>query len=165
MRRYSLLITTLLLSAWVCTSTAEAPTKWIPYQNATLGFQVKLPATWVTKETAKAVAFRDTGDDNWHAAFGVLKSSDKDVTIEEAAQRQETKEQAKDWIRSAASVAGHRAVKIVGTPTKNPGLKMVEYYVEADNGYLLIQCLAIKEGWPVYAPVFATMLRTFSFLY
>jgi hypothetical protein len=41
---------------------------------------------------------------------------------------------------------------------------MVQYYVQARDGYYLIQCIAPRLSWSRYAPLFHTMIQSLKFL-
>ncbi len=146
-------------------STAPArATSWVPYQSDTLHFQLKIPSDWTVRAADKAVGFASPDQPaGGHGALGILKS-DKQMSIEEAANQQFKKEgKPAGWLRSPARFGGARALKIIGSSKKAPGLKMVQYYVEASDGYFLVQCMAPEEQWDRFKPLFAIMISHFAF--
>jgi hypothetical protein len=96
--------------------------------------------------------------------MGVLRSTVKGLTIDQAADR-EYKEQNKpaDWVRTPSRFGNARALKIIGTNSKDSTKKMVEYYVESSDGYYLVQCLAPQDQWAAYSPLFTVMIKSFQF--
>jgi len=144
---------------------SKAPqAKWLPYHSEALQFALKYPAAWSVREKENAVAFNSPQTASSHAAMGILKSSQKDLTIDQAADSEAQEAgNPKDWIRTPARVDGRRAIKIVSPRKQDPQSRRVEYYVEGAEGYYLIQCLAPQNEWATYSPLFTTMITTFHF--
>jgi len=157
-------IVALLLGALSVPSGAAARAlSWVPYQSAALKFQLKVPATWKLFETEQAVAFKGPGKSAQRPAIGILRSRQKGLTIEQAADKEfEQAGHPVNWTRSHAYFAGWRALKVVGTSQKS--LRLVEYYVEAPEGYYLVQCIGPKNQWASFSRVFTRIIDSFQFL-
>jgi len=139
--------------------------RWIYYRNDLLAFQIKVPAAWLVHPTDKAVGFKSPAKGALHAAIGILRSAEPQLTIEQAAQKEfEAEGNPGDWQQSYAQVGGMRAIKIIKNITTKPNTKMVEYYVTGPSGAYLLQCIGPQDHWALYSPLFATMLKTFQFL-
>jgi hypothetical protein len=138
--------------------------RWVSYQSAPLAFQIKVPKAWQVRPSAKAVGFTSPARGDSRAAIGVLRSADRHSTIEQAVQKEfELEGQPEDWQQSYARVGGMQAVKIVKNAAVQPNLKIVEYYVQGPHGPYILQCVGPRDRWNLYAPLFATMLKTFRF--
>jgi hypothetical protein len=59
------------------------------------------------------------------------------------------------WTKNFASVAGMRAIKMVGSPQGEPDSKVVVYYIETQYGPYLLQFMAPAKAWQLYYPLFA----------
>lgn len=141
---------------------AAAPVKWVPYNDASLGFEIKVPQNWTQKSTLKAVAFTGPGNPDTRPGLGILQGTVSGLKIEDAAQQEfKKKGSPADWKQVDANVDGARAIKII--TSAEGGKKLVEYYVEHGDSYYLIQCVAPAAQWQSYGGMFATMLRTFHF--
>ena len=139
--------------------------RWTFYRNDVLAFQIKVPAAWQVRPNDKAVGFTSPARGAFHAAIGVLRSAEPNLTIEQAARKEfESEGSPGDWQQSYARVGGMRAIKIVKDTTNKPNTKMVEYYIEGPSGAYLLQCIGPQDHWALYSPLFATMLNTFQFL-
>jgi hypothetical protein len=145
---------------------AEAPkTKWSVYRSNKLMVQVQVPSAWEARKTDKALAFTSPTIGEQRAAFGVLKSAEQNLTIEQAAEKEfEMMGKPADWTRGYARLAGRRAMKIVGATPDKPDTMRIEYYVEAPNGIYLVQCIAPRDAWTLYSPLFQRILEKFKFL-
>ena len=143
-------------------SFALAAARWVPYENPALGFSVKVPNNWRLKVTPKAVGFTGPGEESSRPAFGVLRSTVVDFTIDQAvAKEYKQKHKPSNWKQIPTTLAGARAIKIVTGVASN---KILEYYVETPGGYYLLQCVAPEALWQQFNDTFATVLRTFRFL-
>jgi hypothetical protein len=144
---------------------AASKIRWVAYKSQVLQIQVSVPSDWIAVKSSKALGFHTPGPSDRRAAIGILRSA-SGSTIEEAAEQQfEDAGRPEEWVRSQARVGGARAIKIVGWNKRNPGFKLVQYYVESSHGPYLITCLAPEDAWNLYSPVFAEMLTKFQFLY
>lgn len=137
--------------------------KWKPYQSAAFGFSVKVPEYWLVKEGDHLIAFRDVMGGK--AAFGVLRNTESTLTADQAADEQMSQTKGAKPVRSVAILSERRAVKMVGSAPNDPSIRIVQYYISADSGYYLIQCIAPLADWPAYSAIFSTMLKTFAFLF
>lgn len=139
--------------------------RWISYRNDLLAFQINVPAAWRVRPSDKAVGFTSPARGALHAAIGVLRSAEPNMTIEEAAQKEfESEGEPGDWQQTYARVDGMPAIKIIKNKTTKPNTKMVEYYVAGPSGAYLLQCIGPRNHWALYADLFARMLKTFRFL-
>jgi hypothetical protein len=144
---------------------AEVPkTKWSVYRSNMLMVQVQVPSAWEARKTDKALAFTSPTVGDQRAAFGVLKSAEG-LTIEQAADKEfEMMGKPSHWTRGYARLAGRRALKIVGATPDKPDTMRIEYYVEAPSGIYLVQCIAPRDSWSLYSPLFTKILEKFQFL-
>lgn len=138
--------------------------KWLPYQNTSLRFGLKLPNVWQVKENKNVVGFTSPVHGNGHAAMGILKSSKKGLSLQDAAKKElGVSGRAEGWTLSNAQFAGLPALKVASLMKDDPTQKMVQFYVQAGDDLYLIQCIAPVSEWNTYNALFATMIRTFQF--
>jgi hypothetical protein len=138
--------------------------RWVSYKSNLLNLQLTVPSDWSPAKIPNALAFRYDDLSGGTAAIGVLKSA-QITSVTEAADKEFNQEgRPADWIRLDARVNGMKAVKITGTDMKNPDRKIVHYYVEAPQGIYLVQCQGTASRWPIYGPIFATILSKLTFL-
>ena len=166
---YRLLAGCLVVSiAYGAAPTFSAPIsaglRWMPYQNPSLHFALKLPDVWQVQEKDNVVGFTSPVKGNTHGAMGILKSSKKGVSIQEAASKGlGVSVRAAGWTLTNARFGGLPAVKVVSAMKDDPTQKMVQYYVQEGEDLFLIQCIAPVSEWSDYNALFATMIRTFQF--
>jgi len=138
--------------------------RWTTYRSHRLNLLVTVPSSWTARISSKAVGFRIKGMNGLYAGFGVLKSQYELDTIEENAERHYKEEgQPADWVQLPATVAGNRAIKIIFSPSEDPAMRMVQYYIETPQGCYLVQCIAPKRSWTRFSPIFATALGKIKF--
>jgi len=136
------------------------------YRNGILlaPITAKLPLLWQVQEKNNVVGILSPVTGNSHGAMGILKSSKKGLSIQEAASKGlGVSARAAGWTLSHARFGRLPAVKVVSSLKNDPSQKMVQYYVQAGDDLFLIQCVAPASEWNAYSGLFATMIRTFQF--
>ena len=138
--------------------------RWMPYENSSLHFTLKLPMEWQVKEKTNVIGFTSPTHGTSFGAMGILKSSKKGMSAQEAASRKlGVSVRAKGWKISTTQIAGLPALKVVSTLKNDPTQRIVQYYIQARDDLYLIQCIAPINEWTIYNTAFATMIRTFQF--
>ena len=154
-----------LVLAVVSATTCAGAARWVAYKSNLLNLQVSVPADWKPAKIPKALAFRYDDLVGGTAGIGILKSSQNEKSIEQAAEQEFIREgRPADWVRSPARVDGRRAIKMVGTDPKNPDRKIVHYYIATTQGNYLVQCQASAAQWSTFSPIFTTILMKLKFL-
>lgn len=138
--------------------------QWQPYQNQDLHFTIKLPKQWKVLEKGNVVGFTSPSQGPSYGAMGIMKSSKRGISIQEAA-RQDigASLDSKSSTQITTRLGGFPAVKVVTTPKSDPTRKLVQYYVRVGEDLFLVQCVGPSNQWAKYSALFATMIRTFQF--
>jgi len=145
----------------------SAPQKirWVSFKSTLLKLQVSVPDEWKPVKIPRALAFRYEDLSGETAGFGILRSGQNGKTIEQTADEEIAHEgHPADWVLSRAKVDGMPAIKITGSDVKNPGQKLVHYYVDTPQGIYLLQCQSSQEYWSKFSPIFAAILTQLRFL-
>jgi len=136
------------------------------YQNASLHVKLMIPEGWKIHPTDKAVAFYSPyGAPALRAALGIMKSSKSKLRIEKAA-KDEFKAEGKpsEWEQTVTTIDHQRTIRVTTPMKANPSMKRLDFYVESSRGVYFIQCVAPREKWPHYDPVFTSIISSLHFL-
>ena len=112
------------------------------YTNDELQFQIKVPTRWKAVRSKSAVAFKAPSRDAG-ASLGVLKSAQQGLTFDQAARKEyKRQKRPKAWDQRLVKIGERPAVEVETNADPAGKFKLLMYYVEAPEGYYLIQCLA-----------------------
>ena len=155
----------LLASSWTAAKEGGLGNRgWRLYRNEELSFQMKVPKKWTFVVSGPSVGFRRRRDGSG-AAIGGMRSKQSGRTIDQAVRAEFLKGgRPVDWVQHLILVGGKRAFKVEFGAKPNHQTKMLLYYVEAPDGYYLIECLAPGKISSDSPPPFKDMIRSFEIL-
>jgi hypothetical protein len=136
------------------------------YQNAALHVKLMIPEGWKVRPADKAIAFYSPyGTRDTRAALGIMKSSQPKLRIEKAAQDEFKAEgNPPEWQQTVTHIGHQRAIRVATRNKANPSMKRLDFYVQSRRGVYIIQCMALREKWAHYDPVFSSMISSLQFL-
>lgn len=97
--------------------------------------------------------------------MGIMRSSQKKLTIEKAAREEfKVEKQPPEWEQTLTTIDHQPAIRVTAPSKDNPAMQRLDYYVEGPSGVYFVQCVAPRDQWPHYGPVFSLMIANLHFI-
>jgi len=137
---------------------------WRVYTDVNGDYQVNYPSNWQVLTRGNALVITSPGSGETRGVFGITPRAEG-MKVEDAVKKEfDDPNRSPDLQKASSRIANQPAIKVWGAKKGNPGVRMVEYYVQKGNRQYYILFQAPRESMDRYGPVFNGMIGSLKFL-